>query len=232
MRLSATITTAIFASALAISPAAAQGHGAHGKPTALPPKAPHSTTKPTTHSLKVASKPVTQTHTHTSTHPPTHTHPSPKPKTPKTTTKTTTATTRKTSKTTSASNTTPTTTMNPIATKIASHPQLKSKVMAMIPAGMTLDQASAGFRNQGQFIAALHAADHMGCDTCFAQLKTDMVDKGMSLGQSIQDVRQTNSTSAQTQAAIAQREADSDLKVTTTTTTTTTSKKKPHGGNE
>lgn len=230
MRLSATITTAIFASALAISPVAAQGHGAHGKPTTLPVKAPHTATKPTTQHLKVTSKPVTQTHTHTSGKP--STHPSPKPKTPKTTTKTTTTTTRKTSTTTNASNTTTTTTMNPIATKIASHPQLKARVMAMIPAGMTLDQASAGFRNQGQFIAALHAADHMGCDTCFAQLKADMVDKGMSLGQSIQDVRQTNSTSAQTQATTAEREAETDLKVTTTTTTTTTNKKKPHGGNE
>jgi hypothetical protein len=111
--------------------------------------------------------------------------------------------------------------------------------MAMVPAGMTLDQASAGFRNQGQFIAALHAADHMGCDTCFVQLKADMVDKGLSLGQSIQDVRHTTSTTAQTQAAAAERAADSDVKVTTNTTSTTsqtspstaTSKKKPHGGN-
>ncbi len=106
----------------------------------------------------------------------------------------------------------------------------------MVPAGMTLDQASTGFRNQGQFIAALHAADHMGCDTCFVRLKADMVDKGMSLGQSIQDVRHSTATSAQTQAAAAEREAESDAKVTTTTTsqtsTSTSTSKKKHGGRE
>ena len=236
MRLSASITTIVIASAFAVSPVSAQGHAVHGKLTTSPAKAPHSTTKPTTHtSAKATSKPTAHANTHTSS---THTHA--KPKTSTTTTTASSTTTRKTSTTTSGS-TTATATMNPIATKIASHPQLKAKVMAMVPSGMTLDQASTGFRNQGQFIAALHAADHMGCNTCFAQLKADMVDKGMSLGQSIQDVRHTTSTTAQTQAAAAQREADSDLKVTTTTTTTTssqtststsTSRKKPHGGDE
>lgn len=115
---------------------------------------------------------------------------------------------------------------NPIAAKIASHPRLEAKVKAMLPAGVTLDRASAGFRNQGQFLAALHAVDHMHCATCFAQIKTDMVDKGMSLGRSIQDVRHTSSTTAEAQAAAAKHEADNDLKVTTAST----SRKKPHGG--
>ncbi len=193
MRVPATITTALIASALAVSPISAQGHGAHGKPTSSPAKAPHSTAKPPAHA---AAKPKSKTTT------------------------------------TSAPSTTPT--MNPIAAKIASHPQLKAKVMTLVPAGMTLDQASAGFRNQGQFIAALHAADHMGCATCFAQIKADMVDKGLSLGQSIQDVRRTNSTTAQTQAATAEREAKTDLKTTSTptSTTTATTRKKPHGRSE
>jgi len=222
MRFSATITSFVIASALAVSPASAQGHGVHGKPTTSPAKAPHSTTKPTPHtSAKATSKPPT--------HPNAKTHPPAKPKLSTTTSSTTTP---KPSTTTSGS----TTTMNPIATKIASHPQLKAKVMAMVPTGMTLDQASTGFRNQGQFIAALHAADHMGCDTCFVQLKADMVDKGMSLGQSIQDVRHSTATSAQTQAAAAEREAESDAKVTTTTTsqtsTSTSTSKKKHGGRE
>ena len=35
-------------------------------------------------------------------------------------------------------------------------------ISAMLPSGMTLDQATAGFRNQGQFIAALNASKNQG----------------------------------------------------------------------
>ncbi len=224
MRISATITTALIASALVVTPVSAQGHGAHGKPTLSPAKVPHSTAKPVVHTAKPTS--------HTTTKPGAHATPKTKP------TSSTKPSAHAAAKSKSTRATTPapatTTTMNPIAAKIASHPQLEAKVMRMVPAGMTLDEASKGFRNQGQFIAALHAADHMGCATCFAQIKTDMVDKGMSLGQSIQDVRHTNSTTAQTQAATAERETETDLKTTSTTTSTSTAttRKKPHTGSE
>ena len=42
----------------------------------------------------------------------------------------------------------------------------------MLPTGMTLDQASLGFKNQGQFIAALHVSRNLGIP--FADLKTAM----------------------------------------------------------
>jgi hypothetical protein len=42
----------------------------------------------------------------------------------------------------------------------------------MLPAGMTLNEASKGFKNQGQFIAALHVSQNLGIP--FADLKTAM----------------------------------------------------------
>jgi hypothetical protein len=117
---------------------------------------------------------------------------------------------------------------SPIAQKIESHPQLASRLKAMLPAGMTLDQAALGFRNQGQFIAAMHVSQNLGIP--FASLKTDMVDKHLSLGQSIQALKPiANSTAA---AKKGEDEAEHDLKTadapkTRTKTTTTTKAGKP-----
>jgi sensor domain CHASE-containing protein len=47
--------------------------------------------------------------------------------------------------------------------------------------------ASAGFRNLGQFVAAVNVSNNLGIS--FTELKTRMVTDGMSLGQAIQSVR-------------------------------------------
>ena len=106
-------------------------------------------------------------------------------------------------------------TVNPIAAKIIARPQLDAKVTALLPKSMTLNQASMGFRNQGQFLAALHAAQRLRCN-CFAQIRTDMTRKGMSLGQAIQDVKR--SANATAVARKAETDADRDIKETTATT--------------
>ena len=147
-------------------------------------------------------------------------HGNPHTTTGKPTTTTTTTTTTSTSGGKKTTTTTPTTTtMNPIATKISSHPQLLSKVQSMLPKGMTLDQASTGFKNQGQFIAALHVSQNL--QLSFADLQTQMTKNNMSLGQAIQKVKGTSDPTAVKKA---ETEADTDIK--TTTTTTTTNKKK------
>jgi hypothetical protein len=106
--------------------------------------------------------------------------------------------------------------LNPIAQKISSHPQLTSKVTSLLPSGMTLNKASAGFKNQGQFIAALHVSRNLGIP--FAKLKTDMTGaKHLSLGQSIQDLKP--SAKATTAAHKAETEADRDVKTTAATST-------------
>jgi len=100
----------------------------------------------------------------------------------------------------------------------------------MLPKGMTLNQASRGFKNQGQFIAALHVSHNLGCD-CFKQLRFDMTQKHMSLGQSIQDVKKT--ANAPVEVHRAETEANDDLKRTTTTVTSTSTaanRKKPASG--
>lgn len=124
--------------------------------------------------------------------------------------------------------TTTTTGLNPIAAKIASHPQLNQKVTTLLPAGMTLNQASAGFKNQGQFLAALNVSRNLNIP--FVQLKADMVTNHLSLGQAIQDLRPTaNATVAAHQA---EHEAEIELEHNGTTTTTSQSgRTKRHGAN-
>ena len=157
--------------------------------------------------------------------PPTTTPHAQTPKTPTTPTTTgTTTTSGSTSSTTSGSPTSPATgkapTLNPIAAKIVAKPQLNAKITALLaPTGLTLNQASMGFKNLGQFIAALHVSQNLGCN-CFKQLQTDMTKKGMSLGQAIQDVKKTANPTIEAEKA--ETEADDDVKTSTQTGSTTT----------
>ena len=76
---------------------------------------------------------------------------------------------------------------NAISTKIAKNPGQLAAVTAMLPPGMTLEQASAGFRNQGQFIAALNASRNRG--VVFADLQQAMTVDGLSLGQAVKQLK-------------------------------------------
>jgi hypothetical protein len=109
---------------------------------------------------------------------------------------------------------------------------------------MTLNTASMGFKNQGQFIAALHVSENLGIP--FVLLKSHMVTvtpgapgqlptatQTGSLGQAIQASKAALSTSTVTgEVARAEQQAATDLQnaglttSTTTTVTTTTSKTK------
>jgi hypothetical protein len=95
-------------------------------------------------------------------------------KSPASTTSTTTTASTTTPSTSTGTATTDTTTtqLNPIAQKIRSKTNLNSKVSSLLPQGMSLNQASKGFKNQGQFIAALHVSQNLGIP--FADLKTAM----------------------------------------------------------
>jgi hypothetical protein len=101
--------------------------------------------------------------------------------------------------------------VNPIAAKISAKPQLNARITAMLPAHMSLDRASRGFKNQGQFIAALHVSKNLGIP--FSDLKSDMTRKHMSLGQSIQDLKK--SAASTTEAKKGETEAQEDLKRST-----------------
>jgi hypothetical protein len=74
--------------------------------------------------------------------------------------------------TTPGAPTTATPPLNPIAQKISSNHGLLPKVTGLLPKDMSLDQASLGYKNQGQFIAALHVSRNLNIP--YADLKTAM----------------------------------------------------------
>jgi len=90
---------------------------------------------------------------------------------------------------------------------VPKNPKLVARLQGMLPAGMTVEQAALGFKNQGQFIAAVNVANNH--DISFAELKTRMVDGGLSLGQSIQELKPT--LDADVEAARATRWAEQQL---------------------
>lgn len=197
------LTRIAFAAAV-ISVAAAPLHGAPGpKPPIVKPHAspPHTPPAPTARAVSPA--------------PTTHGNP------------------HRTSATTSATTTAPhspsPTTLNPIAQKISANRGLQPKMRTLLPPGMTLNQASLGFRNQGQFLAALHVSRNLGIP--FADLKAAMTGpRSLSLGQAIHQLRP--SANAETATTTAEHEATADLHVTvaaTTTATTTTTAPKRKG---
>src|SRR5262249_1724092 len=82
-----------------------------------------------------------------------------------------------------------------IASKIEADPKLSAKLQAMLRAGQSLSQAAAGFKNKGQFIAALHVSHNLNIP--FDQLKAKMTGSdSMSLGAAIKAMR-PNMTDAQ-----------------------------------
>jgi len=73
-----------------------------------------------------------------------------------------------------------------VATSIASDSKLAARLTGLLPPGTTLTQAAAGFKNQGQFIAALEASKNLGIP--FADLQ-DRMTAGESLGAAIHGLK-------------------------------------------
>jgi hypothetical protein len=68
------------------------------------------------------------------------------------------------------------------------NPKLRARLESMLPSGMTLEQAADGFRNKGQFIAALQQSQKH--DVSFADLKGQMTgDNPISLGAAMRKLR-------------------------------------------
>lgn len=93
---------------------------------------------------------------------------------------------RKTATTTSSGSET---TLTPVQQKLERNTNLASKLESRLPKGTDLMDAAEGFRNLGQFVAAVNASHNHELD--FAKLKTAMVDDGMSLGQAMKEQRST-----------------------------------------
>ena len=100
---------------------------------------------------------------------------------------------------------------NTAATRITTNPTLSARAQALLPAGTNLQTAAAGFRNTGQFLAAVHVANNLNIP--FAQLRARMTGSSPeSLGRAIHDLN-PNLTHKQIKSAIhtADRQAERDF---------------------
>jgi hypothetical protein len=73
------------------------------------------------------------------------------------------------------------------AAEIRSNQRLQERLTPLLPEGMTFEQASAGFKNTGQFVAALHVSRNLGIP--YRDLRARMVAGGESLGEAIRALR-------------------------------------------
>jgi hypothetical protein len=107
--------------------------------------------------------------------------------------------------------------------KLQQNTNLANKLETRLPKGTDLMTAAEGFRNLGQFVAAVNVSNNLGID--FVNLKTSMVDDGLSLGKAIQTWKPTaNSTH---EASLAESQATVLINTSSTTTTTTAKTRKP-----
>ena len=131
-----------------------------------------------------------------------------------TSTGTSTTTGSSTGSTSTGSGTTTTTTapetLNPIAQKISANKGLSPKMATLLPSNLTLNEASKGFKNQGQFIAALHVSQNLGIP--FADLK-----------QAMTGIRPIPTTTTTTTGGTASGTTSGTTSGTGTTSTSTTS---------
>ena len=101
--------------------------------------------------------------------------------------------------------------LTPVQQKLQKNTNLAAKLQSRLPAGADFNTAAAGFRNLGQFVAAVNVSNNLGLD--FTTLKTAMVTDGKSLGQAIQSQKGTT-VNATEQAHRAERDADTMIRST------------------
>jgi hypothetical protein len=98
-----------------------------------------------------------------------------------------------------------------VSARLASNSALSARIQPLLPAGSTVATASAGFRNQGQFIAALHVSRNLGIP--FDQLKAELTEQHPdSLGQAVHDLRpDLNRSTVRSDVRMAKRQAEQDI---------------------
>jgi len=95
-----------------------------------------------------------------------------------------------------------------ISAQLSAHPQLASKLAGLLPQGTNLQQAAQGFKNLGQFVAAVHVSHNLGIS--FDLLKAKMIGPPPeSLGKAIHQLMPT--ANAKAAAKTAEHQADQDL---------------------
>jgi len=74
-----------------------------------------------------------------------------------------------------------------VGQRISEHPRLASKLQSLLPAGTNLDAAANGFKNMGQFVAAVHVSHNLNIP--FDRLKEKMITDHKSLGGAIRELK-------------------------------------------
>ena len=105
-----------------------------------------------------------------------------------------------------------------VANRIGQNPELSERLQSLLPAGASLSDAASDFKNQGQFIAAIHVSNNLNIP--FDQLKLRMTGsassatsavsstEAMSLGKAIRELRpDLTEAAAMSEAKKAEREA-------------------------
>jgi hypothetical protein len=100
--------------------------------------------------------------------------------------------------------------------RIERNPQLASRVHALLPPGVDLKTAADGFKNEGQFLAALHASKNLNIS--FGLIRSKIIGH-KTLGQAIHELQ--SETNAKAAAKAAEDEAASDIKTSRTLRTAT-----------
>src|SRR5947208_14003966 len=92
--------------------------------------------------------------------------------------------------------------------QLSHNTKLASKLQGLLPAGTNVQQASQGFKNLGQFVAAVHVSHNLGIP--FDQLKAKMTGSSPeSMGKAIHDLKPSADSKAETKKA--EKEATHDM---------------------
>ena len=94
-----------------------------------------------------------------------------------------------------------------VSEKLTDNTKLAGKLQSLLPPGTDLQAASQGFKNLGQFVAAVHVAHNLGIP--FDQLKAKMIGPPKeSLGQAIHVLKPAANAKTETNKATKQAKQD------------------------
>ncbi len=92
---------------------------------------------------------------------------------------------------------------------LSQNTKLSNKLQSLLPAGTNLQQAAQGFKNLGQFVAAVHVSHNLGIP--FDQLKAKMIGPPKeSLGQAIHALKPSANSTEESKKGEKQAKQDMD----------------------
>lgn len=96
-----------------------------------------------------------------------------------------------------------------VSDRLEDNKKLASKLQSLLPAGTDLQQAAQGFKNLGQFVAAVHVSHNLGIP--FDQLKAKMIGPPKeSLGKAVQALKPAANSKEEVSKAEKQAKQDMD----------------------